>query len=222
LISEYLEDISWKEKLKNEFSKDYFKNISSLLEIERANGTVFPSECQIFSAFNTCSFENTKVVIIGQDPYHGEGQANGLSFSVSKEMKIPPSLKNIFKELKADLNIEIPSHGNLDHWAQQGVLLLNSCLTVRKSEAGSHKFLKWEDFTDFVIKIISTEKENVVFLLWGNFAHKKELLIDSKKHLILKAAHPSPLARGAFFGSKPFSKTTNFLISKGIREINWG
>jgi len=222
LITENLTEISWKNKLKEEFSKDYFINLTSLLKIENQRGIVFPPENLIFSAFNNCSFENIKVVLIGQDPYHGEGQANGLSFSVNKNVKIPPSLKNIFKELNSDLKIEIPEHGDLENWSKQGVFLLNACLTVRKGEAASHKFLNWERFSDAVIKLISDEKENVVFLLWGNFAQKKEALIDASKHLILKAAHPSPLARGAFFGSKPFSKTNDYLASKGIKEIVWG
>ncbi len=212
---------SWKNILSSEFSKEYFLQLQSFLETEKKDFDVYPSETEIFAAFNKTPFEKVKVVIIGQDPYHGEGQANGLSFSVADGIKIPPSLKNIFKELKTDLGIEIPVIGNLESWANQGVLLLNATLTVRANSAGSHQKKGWEIFTDKVIETISKEKENVVFLLWGNFAHGKENLIDSNKHLILKAAHPSPLARGAFFGSKHFSKTNDFLKSKNLGEIDW-
>lgn len=212
---------SWKKVLKEEFEKAYFQNLISFLQQEKENFTIYPKEELIFSAFNRTPFESVKVVLIGQDPYHGIGQANGLSFSVNDGIRKPPSLVNIFKELHTDLGLPIPESGNLEPWADQGVLLLNATLTVRASEAGSHQKKGWEIFTDKVIQKISEEKENVVFLLWGNFAQGKAELIDSNKHLILKAAHPSPLARGAFFGSKPFSQTNTFLKAKGLGEINW-
>ena len=212
---------SWNNILSSEFSKKYFLQLQSFLETGKKDFEVYPAETEIFAAFNKTPFEKVKVVLIGQDPYHGEGQANDLSFSVADGIKIPPSLKNIFKELNSDLGISIPLSGNLESWANQGVLLLNATLTVRAKTAGSHQKKGWEIFTDKVIETISNEKENVVFLLWGNFAHGKENLIDSKKHFILKAAHPSPLARGAFFGSKPFSKTNDFLKSKNLGEIDW-
>lgn len=212
---------SWEKILKEEFEKAYFQNLKSFLQEEKENFTIYPKEKLIFSAFNRTPFENVKVVLIGQDPYHGIGQANGLSFSVNDGIRKPPSLVNIFKELHTDLGLPIPESGNLEPWADQGVLLLNATLTVRASEAGSHQKKGWEIFTDKVIQKISEEKENVVFLLWGNFAQGKAELIDPNKHLILKAAHPSPLARGAFFGSKPFSQTNTFLKAKGLGEIDW-
>ncbi|MFN5417462.1 MAG: uracil-DNA glycosylase [Flavobacteriia bacterium] len=212
---------SWKKILKEEFEKAYFQNLESFLQEEKENFTIYPKEELIFSAFNRTPFESLKVVLIGQDPYHGPGQANGLSFSVNNGIRKPPSLINIFKELQTDLGLPIPESGNLEPWADQGVLLLNATLTVRASEAGSHQKKGWENFTDKVIQKISEEKENVVFLLWGNFAQGKAELIDANKHLILKAAHPSPLARGAFFGSKPFSQTNTFLKAKGLGEIDW-
>jgi uracil-DNA glycosylase len=175
----------------------------------------------VFAAFNHTPFSKVKVVIIGQDPYHGANQANGLSFSVSKGVRNPPSLKNIFKELKSDLAIEIPTHGDLTKWADQGVLLLNATLTVRAEQAGSHQYKGWETFTDSVIKILSEKREGIIFLLWGKFAQGKEILINAQKHSILKAAHPSPLARRAFFGCKHFSKTNDFLIKSGKSPINW-
>lgn len=212
---------SWKKQLHEEFQKPYFSQLKSFLKEEKAKYTIYPRGAQIFSAFNRTPFDQVKVVIIGQDPYHGPGQANGLCFSVSPGIRKPPSLQNIFKELQEDLNIPIPESGNLEAWADQGVLLLNATLTVRASEAGSHQKKGWETFTDKVIQTVSEQKSNVVFLLWGSFAHGKAELIDASKHLILKAAHPSPLARGAFFGSKHFSKTNEFLRSKGISEIDW-
>jgi uracil-DNA glycosylase len=212
---------SWKQVLFSEFSAPYFKNIQSFLIEEKQKHKIYPKDEKIFAAFNYCLFENTKVVILGQDPYHGDHQANGLAFSVSNGIKIPPSLKNVFKELNADLGIIPPTNGNLESWSKQGVLLLNATLTVRANQAGSHQKIGWETFTNKVIEILSQKKENLVFLLWGNFAHSKEKFIDTEKHLVLKAAHPSPLARGGFFGSKPFSQTNEFLRKNKIEEINW-
>lgn len=211
----------WLRVLEQEFSKDYFSNLKQFLISERQQYTVFPPGNRIFSAFDLTPFDKVKVVILGQDPYHGDGQANGLCFSVSDGIRTPPSLINIFKELKEDLGCEIPANGNLEAWAKQGVFLLNATLTVRQNTAGSHQNKGWELFTDSVIKTISDKKENIVFLLWGNYAKAKVDLIDANKHLILTAAHPSPLARGAFFGSKHFSKTNAFLKSKNIAPINW-
>ena len=186
--------------------------------------TCFPPMELIFSAFNNCQFESIKVVIIGQDPYHGDGEANGLSFSVNDSVRIPPSLRNIFRELVTDLDsIFLPTSGNLEFWAKQGVLLLNASLTVRKDNPNSHKHLKWNLFTDAVIQKISDEKENVVFMLWGSFAQKKGAKIDREKHLVLESGHPSPMSanQGKWFGNKHFSKTNQFLKSKGNSEINW-
>lgn len=212
---------SWKAALKNEFSAAYFSKLRDFLVEEKKQHLVFPPGNQIFSAFNRTPFDSVKVVLIGQDPYHQQGQANGLCFSVSPGVRKPPSLVNIFKELKDDLGIPVPVSGNLEAWADQGVLLLNATLTVRQGEAGSHQGKGWESFTDAVIKKISDEKTGVIFLLWGRFAHTKEELIDKNKHFILKAAHPSPLARGAFFGSKHFSKTNELLEKQGLETIDW-
>lgn len=212
---------SWKKILANEFSAPYFKALKAFLVEEKKNYLVFPPGNQIFSAFNRTPFEQVKVVIIGQDPYHQQGQANGLCFSVSPGIAKPPSLVNIFKELQSDLGIAIPKTGNLEPWADQGVLLLNATLTVRQALAGSHQKKGWETFTDSVIKNISEHKTGVVFLLWGRFAHTKEELIDKNKHFILKAAHPSPLARGAFFGCKHFSQTNELLQQQGLEPIDW-
>ena len=212
---------SWKKELSSLFSEEYFSSLKSFLITEKKNYTVFPPGKKIFSAFDRTPFEDVKVVIIGQDPYHGAGQANGLCFSVSDGIRKPPSLNNIFKELNSDLGIPIPETGNLEPWADQGVLLLNATLTVRAGEAGSHQKKGWEKFTDGVIKKISDDKEGVVFLLWGRFAHTKAELIDENKHHVLKAAHPSPLARGAYFGSKHFSKTNKILKQKGLNPIDW-
>jgi len=213
---------SWKSVLKDEFEKPYFKNLTDFVKSEYGSHTVFPPGSQIFSAFAHTPFDRVKVVIIGQDPYHGRGQANGLCFSVSDGIPFPPSLQNIFKELNDDLNIEIPKSGNLERWADQGVLLLNATLTVRESIAGSHQNRGWEQFTDAVIRKLSSEKQNLVFILWGSYAQKKGAVIDRSKHFIIKSAHPSPLSsyRG-FFGSKPFSKTNQFLNSIGKAEIKW-
>ncbi len=212
---------SWAAKLKEEFEKPYMNTLNEFLEKERASNTIYPKQAEVFNAFNLTPFENVKVVILGQDPYHGPNQAHGLSFSVNYGVKTPPSLANIYKELKTDINFSIPGHGNLTTWASQGVLLLNATLTVRAGEPASHQKKGWETFTDAVIKLISDKKETCVFLLWGNFAKSKISLIDLDKHLVLTAAHPSPLAGGAFFGSKHFSKTNEYLISKQIEPIQW-
>ncbi len=216
-------EASWKSFLKDEFKSPYFEELKRFLLSEKeAKRQIFPAGAQIFKAFDTTPLDRLKVVILGQDPYHGEGQAHGLSFSVPQGVGIPPSLRNMFKELKSDLGIEIPQTGNLEKWARQGVLLLNATLTVRANEAGSHQNRGWETFTDAVIKQISTEKENIVFILWGKYAQAKEPLIDSKKHLILMAAHPSPFsADRGFFGCKHFSTTNKYLHKKGIQEIDW-
>lgn len=196
--------------------------INSLLSNDRSGQSVYPASEDIFKAFELCAFDNLRVLIIGQDPYHGEGQAHGLAFSVPEGIDMPPSLKNIFKELSDDLNTPIPKNGNLERWAKQGVLLMNSVLTVKKDQAGSHRNIGWEKITDQIIQTISNKKNNVVFILWGNYAKEKEKLIDKKKHLILTAAHPSPLsAYKGFFGCQHFSKTNTYLDSKGIAKINW-
>jgi len=214
---------SWKPVLNEEFEKPYFKGLITFVKSEYATKVCYPKGSQIFSAFDHCHFDQVKVVIIGQDPYHGPNQANGLCFSVNDGIPFPPSLQNIFKEIETDLNIPIPKTGNLERWADQGVFLLNATLTVRQAEAGSHQGKGWEKFTDAVIKQISAESENVVFLLWGGFAQKKAALIDASKHHILKSGHPSPLSanRGFWFGNKHFSQTNEFLKSKGMKEIEW-
>lgn len=215
-------EAGWKNVLKEEFEKPYFETLKSFLVEEKKHHTVYPSGANIFSAFNTTPFDAVKVVILGQDPYHGSGQAHGLSFSVLEGVPHPPSLQNIFKELKSDMGYDIPKHGTLTSWAKEGVFLLNTVLTVRASEPLSHRNQGWENFTDAVIRAISTYKENVVFILWGAPAGAKASLIDSKKHLVLRAPHPSPLSsyRG-FFGSKPFSKTNEYLIKHGKTPIKW-
>lgn len=216
-------EASWKKMLKNEFTKPYFQQIPLHLKTEKSQGKIlYPPGSLIFNAFNTTPFEKVKVVIIGQDPYHGAGQAHGLCFSVPYGIPPPPSLLNIFKELQDDIGIPIPSHGNLTHWAEQGVFLLNASLTVRAGEPMSHSKIGWASFTDTVIKTISEKKKNVVFLLWGKFAQEKRVLIDESKHLILRSVHPSPLsAYGGFFGCKHFSKTNEYLVAKGIDPIDW-
>lgn len=212
----------WDDILKEEINKEYFKNILVFLREEYFNKEIFPPQNEIFKAFTLTSFKDLKVVILGQDPYHGEGQAEGLSFSVKEGIKKPPSLKNIYKELYDDLGVSETSSGSLKPWAKEGVLLLNSVLTVEKDKAASHKTLGWDKFTDTVIKKISAEKEHVVFILWGNFAKGKEAFIDNDKHFVITSSHPSPFsAYSGFFGSKPFSKTNLFLKSKAIKEINW-
>jgi len=212
---------SWKAILETEFNSDYFIKLKAFLVEEKKKFTIYPLGTQIFSAFNHTPFDKVKVVIIGQDPYHGTGQANGLCFSVAEGIKSPPSLVNIFKELYSDLGIPIPKSGNLEKWADRGVVLLNATLTVRANTAGSHQKKGWEQFTDAVIKKISDEKKGIVFLLWGNYAKQKAELIDKTKHHVLTAAHPSPLAGGAFFGCKHFSKTNALLKQQGLEEINW-
>lgn len=213
---------SWKSKLSDEFSADYFAQLKTFLVEEKRTQTVFPPGNRIFSAFDHTPFDKVKAVILGQDPYHGPGQAHGLCFSVPDGVPKPPSLVNIFKELNTDLGIPIPQTGNLEKWADQGVLLLNATLTVRANQAGSHQKRGWENFTDAAIKKLSADRENLVFILWGRFAQNKEVLIDGTKHLILKSAHPSPLsAYNGFFGCKHFSKTNEYLRSKGIQEIDW-
>lgn len=215
-------DPSWKAELDNEFNADYFIQLKAFLLEEKQTQRVFPPGNKIFSAFNHTPFDKVKAVILGQDPYHGEGQAHGLSFSVPEGIAKPPSLVNIFKEIHADLSLPIPQTGNLEKWADQGVLLLNATLTVRANLAGSHQKRGWENFTDAAIKRLSEKRENLVFILWGRFAQNKEVLIDANKHLILKAAHPSPFsAYNGFLGCRHFSKTNEYLRSKGIGEIDW-
>lgn len=215
---------SWKPVLQQEFDKPYFKALIDFLEQEKAaEKTIFPPGPQIFAAFDYTAFNDVRVVIIGQDPYHGQGQAHGLCFSVNKGIAVPPSLQNIYKEIKTDIEgFETPNHGDLSHWAKQGVLMLNATLTVEKDKAGSHQGKGWEAFTDAVIKVVSTQKENVVFILWGKFAQSKARLIDETKHLILMAAHPSPFsAYNGFFGCKHFSKTNHYLKQHQSQIINW-
>ena len=215
---------TWQTILSDEINKPYFSDLLVEVDNEYAEHICFPPKELIFAAFEYCSFEDLRVVIIGQDPYHGEGEANGLCFSVNDSVKIPPSLRNIFKEVNSDLNrLFFPTSGNLEHWAKQGVLLLNATLTVRKDKPNSHKHLNWEKFTDTVIQKISNEKQHVVFLLWGNFALKKGLKIDRAKHLVLESGHPSPMSanQGKWFGNKHFSETNNYLKSNRIEEIIW-
>ncbi len=213
---------SWADALKDEFEKEYFQKITSYLKHEIASGiVVYPKGGNIFKAFDSTPLNRVKVVILGQDPYHGEGQAHGLSFSVQEGVHQPPSLQNIFKELRDDLRIPLPNTGNLELWAQRGVFLLNSVLTVRAGLPASHSKIGWSLFTDRVISILSEKREGVVFMLWGNYARSKRELIDHNKHLVLEAAHPSPLARGAFFGCRHFSKANEYLIAKGKDPVNW-
>ncbi len=213
----------WKEVLKPEFEKPYFENLTSFVKEEYHKYRCFPKGKEIFSAFNHCNFDEVKVVIIGQDPYHGENQANGLCFSVHDGIPHPPSLVNIFKEIETDLGKPYPKSGNLEHWADQGVLLLNATLTVRAHQAGSHQNKGWEKFTDAAIQYLSDKKEHLVFLLWGGYAKKKGAKIDTSKHKVFTSGHPSPLSanRGYWFGNKHFSKTNTYLKSVGKKEINW-
>jgi uracil-DNA glycosylase len=222
MVKSYINDAIWCEVLRDEFESDYFKQLNNFVKSERENQDIYPPENLVYNAFNKTAFDNIKIVILGQDPYHGEGQAHGLSFSVPEGVKIPPSLRNIYKELNSDVGIDIPEHGNLERWAEQGVLLLNATLTVRANSAGSHQKKGWETFTDNTIKAISDNSNSVVFMLWGNYAHKKEALIDESKHLILKSVHPSPLsARRGFMGCKHFSQANKYLSDKGKEVINW-
>ena len=215
-------ETSWKAALKDEFNSAYFGDLKSFLKQERASHTLYPAGQNIFSAFNKTPINEVKVVILGQDPYHGANQANGLCFSVNPGVKIPPSLKNIYKELNTDIGMNIPGFGDLSTWAEQGVLLLNSVLTVRAHEAASHKNKGWEKFTDAVIRGISNQTKDVIFILWGNYAKKKGQHIDTTKHHIITSAHPSPLsAHNGFLGSKPFSKTNSILNSLNKQPIEW-
>jgi uracil-DNA glycosylase len=215
---------SWQTILADEIQKPYFKNLMKSVDEEYQNHTCFPPKELIFAAFDHCHFEDLKVVIIGQDPYHGDGEANGLCFSVNDGVRIPPSLRNVFRELNDDFGtVFLPTSGNLEHWAAQGVLLLNAALSVRIDSPNSHKHLKWNLFTDAVIQKISNENQNVVFLLWGSFAKKKVSKIDRTKHLVLESGHPSPMIanQGKWFGNKHFSETNFYLKSKGKAEIDW-
>lgn len=212
----------WKNILREEFEKEYFANLVQILHQEKRNKkTIYPPGGLIFNAFELTPFDEVKVVILGQDPYHGAGQAHGLSFSVPDGVQAPPSLKNIYKEIEDDLRVTIRKNGNLESWARQGVFLLNAALTVRAGEPTSHGNIGWNQFTDAVIKTISDKKEGVVFLLWGNYARGKRDLIDRNKHCVLEAPHPSPLARGAFFGCKHFSRCNEYLVSHGKTPIDW-
>ena len=213
---------SWKERLPNEFEKDYFIRLTDFVRAEYKSTTIYPPGRLIFNAFNLCPFDKVKVVIIGQDPYHGPDQAHGLCFSVNDGIVYPPSLQNIFKEIQNDLGIPIPSSGNLTRWANQGVLLLNATLTVRAHQAGSHQRKGWEEFTDAAIRILANQREHLVFILWGAYAQKKGAFIDRSKHLVLTSAHPSPLsAYHGFFGNKHFSRTNDYLTAHGKTPIQW-
>jgi uracil-DNA glycosylase len=213
---------SWKQRLSPEFEKPYFNQLTDFVKSEYQSGTIYPPGKEIFSAFDYCDFDNLRVVILGQDPYHGPGQANGLCFSVREGVRMPPSLLNIFKEIQQDLAKPMPASGDLARWARQGVLLLNATLTVRAGSPGSHQNKGWEAFTDEVIRKISQEKQHVVFLLWGAYAQKKGEIIDRNRHLVLMSAHPSPFsADRGFFGCKHFSKANAYLKSKGLPEVDW-
>ncbi len=213
---------SWKEKLQDEFGKDYFKKLIHFVKEEYQTSQIYPPGPYIFRAFNETPFDKVKVVILGQDPYHTPGVANGLSFSVKEGQKLPPSLRNIYKELESDLGIDAKESGDLSKWAKQGVLLLNATLTVKKGLAASHQGKGWEEFTDAVIKVLNDEKENLVYFLWGAYAQKKGEIINQEKNLVIKSAHPSPFsADRGFFGSKPFSKANDYLIQHGNHPIGW-
>ncbi len=215
-------EASWKERLGEEFDKEYFARLSGFVKEEYRTRTVFPPGSLIFNAFNLCPFDKVKAVIIGQDPYHGPDQAHGLCFSVREGIEFPPSLKNIFKEIESDLGYKPFQTGNLERWASQGVLLLNAMLTVRAHQAGSHQRKGWEDFTDSVIRIINDKKDGIVFFLWGSYAQKKGEAIDRSRHLVLESVHPSPLsASRGFFGNKHFSRCNEYLVSRGIEPVNW-
>jgi uracil-DNA glycosylase len=222
LIMDVKIEPSWKFKLNTEFEKEYFLRLSEFVKEEYRTKTIYPPGSLIFNAFNLCSFQKVKAVIIGQDPYHGPGQAHGLCFSVREGIDFPPSLINIFKEIESDLGIKRPVNGNLERWAAQGVLLLNATLTVRAHQAGSHQKKGWEQFTDSVISILNNERENIVFFLWGAYAQKKGEAIDRSKHLVLESVHPSPLsAMRGFFGNKHFSACNDYLVKHSIEPINW-
>jgi len=213
---------SWAQKLQDEFEKPYFSNLVSFVKTEYANQRIFPPGKLIFNAFEICPFDKVKVVILGQDPYHGPGQAHGLCFSVPEGVDFPPSLQNIFKEIESDLGIPVPKSGNLERWARQGVFLLNATLTVRAHQPGSHQNKGWETFTDRVIHLLAEQTENLVFMLWGSYAQQKGKFIDTHRHLVLQSVHPSPLsAHRGFFGNNHFSKANNYLISVGKEPINW-
>ncbi|WP_103865623.1 uracil-DNA glycosylase [Aquimarina sp. I32.4] len=216
-------ETTWNQRLSKEFDKPYFITLVDFVKSEYKNNTCYPKGSDVFAAFDHCSFDDVKVVIIGQDPYHGVGQANGLCFSVSDGIAMPPSLINIFKEIETDLQLPFPENGNLERWAKQGVLLLNATLTVKAHEAGSHQNKGWEQFTDAVIQAVSDKKENVIFLLWGGYAKKKGSKIDRSKHYVLTSGHPSPLSanRGYWFGNKHFSKTNSYLQETNKTSINW-
>ena len=213
---------SWKQVLQEEFEKDYFNRLTDFVRNEYRQGTVYPPGMLIFNAFNLCPFDKVKVVIIGQDPYHGPGQAHGLCFSVNDGVKFPPSLQNIFKEIHDDLGAPIPTTGNLTRWANQGVLMLNATLTVRAHQAGSHQRQGWEEFTDAAIRLLAERREHLVFILWGSYAQKKGAFIDRNRHLVLTSAHPSPLsAYNGFFGNHQFSRTNDYLLANGETPIEW-
>ena len=216
-------DDSWQRVLQTEFDKPYFAELVGFVRSEYKAGTVYPPARLIFNAFDSCPFDNVRVVIIGQDPYHGVGQAHGLSFSVNDGIPPPPSLINIYREISDDLHITPYSSGNLVRWAKQGVMLLNATLTVRASSPGSHQHRGWEQFTDAVIRTVSEQRTNVVFLLWGNYARQKGAKIDRAKHLVLESGHPSPMSanKGYWFGNRHFSQTNSYLISKGLQPIDW-
>ena len=213
---------SWKVRLQEEFNKEYFLELVNFVKKEYRSNTIYPSGNLIFNAFNRCPLENLKVVILGQDPYHGPGQAHGLCFSVKEGVSLPPSLINIFKEIEQDIGIPVPENGNLERWADQGVLLLNATLTVRAHQAGSHQNKGWEEFTDSVINLLANDKDNMVFLLWGSYAQRKAAFVDRKKHLVLESVHPSPLsANNGFFGNHHFSKTNQYLEQHNLKPITW-
>ncbi len=221
-MSEVRIEASWKDKLAEEFEKPYFQNLAAFVRGEYQKFTIYPPGGKIFNAFDSCPFDQVKAVILGQDPYHGPNQANGLCFSVNDGVPFPPSLMNIYKELKNDLGVEPAASGNLERWAQQGVLLLNATLTVRRGAAGSHQGRGWEQFTDAALRILGEQRQGLVFILWGAYAKRKGALIERSKHLVLESAHPSPLsAHNGFFGSRPFSKTNAYLVQQGKTPIDW-
>lgn len=213
---------SWRQRLQSEFDKEYFEQLTEFVRQEYQQATVYPPGPLIFNAFNLCPFDRVKVVLIGQDPYHGPGQAQGLCFSVNEGVTFPPSLVNIFKELESDLGIQRPTSGSLVRWAEQGVFLLNATLTVREHQPGSHQNRGWESFTDAVIRLLATEKEHLVFILWGGYAQRKGAFIDRNRHCVITSPHPSPLsAYHGFFGTKPFSRTNDYLTAHGLSPIQW-